>query len=124
MIGTEDIPDDIDGDVLRRMRSQGDSLQAPRDIDFNILFSDEAPAIEFCRSFDPAEFRCRYKRYDEEEGLSWNVTVSRHMVPHHADIVAHESRLQELATHLEGEVDGWGCFNVQDIPQVGERGDG
>ncbi len=35
------LPDDENGDVLRRMMEKGDDLTRPRDIDFSVLFADE-----------------------------------------------------------------------------------
>ncbi|MBD9390026.1 ribonuclease E inhibitor RraB [Agrobacterium sp. AGB01] len=39
-----DLPDDVNGDVLRRLVAEGDNLSVPRTIDFQIIFPDEKSA--------------------------------------------------------------------------------
>jgi hypothetical protein len=42
-----DIPDDVNGDVLRRLVADGDNLSVPSTLDFQILFPDEKSATRF-----------------------------------------------------------------------------
>jgi hypothetical protein len=45
------LPDDENGDVLRRMVAKGDDLTRPRNIDFSVLFADEGSAEKFAEHF-------------------------------------------------------------------------
>lgn len=54
MIAPEDIPDDVDGDVLRRMRARGDSLTQARAIAYSVVFPTEQAGRSFCEAI--AEF--------------------------------------------------------------------
>jgi hypothetical protein len=99
------------------MYGNGDSLTAARDINFSVIFSDEASAIAFCKVVEAEGFRVRYRFMENGEDLPWDVTASREMVPVHKDIGATEDYLASVATPLGGENDGWGCFDVQDMLQ-------
>lgn len=39
------LPDDANGNVLRRMAEQGDDLTRPRNIDFIVVFANESSAV-------------------------------------------------------------------------------
>jgi hypothetical protein len=116
MTRVEDIPDDVNGDVLRRMYGNGDSLTVARDINFSVIFSDEASAIAFCKATETNGSRVRYKFIEDGEEYPWDVTASREMVPVHQDIDATEDYLASVAMPLGGQNDGWGCFDVEDMP--------
>jgi hypothetical protein len=116
MIRFEDIPDDINGDVLRRMRSAGDSLETARDIDFTVVLPDEPAAIAFCGQLTAQGMRASCAFSEAADYLPWDVTVTKFMVPRHGDITAEESHLASLASVLGGELDGWVTLNIKDLP--------
>jgi len=66
----------------------GDSLSLPRSIDFSVVFPSQQAAFAFC---------------DEivESGLT----------------LAMEGWLAIEAEAFGGENDGWGCFNMNDLPK-------
>lgn len=43
--------------------------------------------------------------------MPWDVTVTKHMIPMHAEITRFEEMLGGAAVPLEGRNDGWGCFS-------------
>lgn len=109
-----DIPDDMNGDVLRRMIADGDNLSVPREIDFSILFPDEKSAIRFARAVGGKFDRIKILLLDSAmRGFDWDVTASRVMLPDHTEITEIEMFLENVITPLGGENDGWGCFQVQ-----------
>ncbi|MDO6964756.1 ribonuclease E inhibitor RraB [Rhizobium alvei] len=114
MTDGEDIPGDATGAALRRMLASGDRLTSPRNIDFSVIFPEESAAISFCEQVDREGFVPRYRKSDVDERLPWDVTATRHMVPRYGDIVAVEDHLQSLAEPLGGEIDGWGCFRIDE----------
>lgn len=111
MIRLEDIPDDLNGDVLRRMRSGGDSLTLAREIDFSVIFPSEEAAIAFCEAVDKPDLKLSYRLSEVDDDRPWDVTVKKDMIPDHAKIAAMEEWLAGHAEPLGGENDGWGCFN-------------
>jgi Regulator of ribonuclease activity B len=44
-------PNDVNGDVLRRMEARGDDLTRPRNIDFTVVFADAISADQFAEHF-------------------------------------------------------------------------
>lgn len=79
-------PPDDNGDVLRKLQRGGDDLSLPRDINFSVVFATEANAIAFAKLFESPDTRVEVERAEAMPGLSWDVTVIRHMVPDHGAI--------------------------------------
>lgn len=106
------IPDDANGDVLRRMLGHGDDLTQPRDIDFVVVFADEASAKEFASHCKSLGLATSVKFSETAKGLPWDVNVVKNMVPQHDKIGEFEDELELVAEPLGGRNDGWGCFPV------------
>lgn len=105
------IPDDDTGQVLRQMLDDGDDLSQPRDVEFYLVFAEEADAQAFAREADALEGLDVLPPERDEEGI-WQVTAIRYMKPEHAAITAREHELAELATRHRGYPDGWGCMHI------------
>ena len=52
------------------------------------------------------------EKHDVAEGLPWDVTVTKNMVPENEAITEFEEVLADLAMGYGGRNDGWGCFSV------------
>lgn len=104
-----EFPDDDNGNVLWHMRSKGDSLTKPREIDFSVIFPSEDAAIEFSVTCLRSEFKVGYHETEQkhEDGLDWEVIVYAHAVPTHADIAMLEDALGKRAALLGGRTSGW-----------------
>lgn len=102
------IPDDENGDVLRAMLEDGDDLTIPREIDFHLVFGDEAAATAFVEAAKQQPDLLLSVPAVDEEGI-WLVTASRHMAPRHGDITRLEKELTVLAESFGGYPDGWEC---------------
>ena len=105
-------PNDENGDVLRQMHERGDDLSRSRDIDFNVIFPNEACATEFALSFSRLGLQVSSEQTAGAPELPWDVRVVKHMVPTHADICEFEAILEGAAAKLGGQTDGWGCFEA------------
>ena len=103
-------PEDENGEVLRRMASHGDNLSAPRNIDFEHVFSSIETALAFTAQVINRTDTVSINWYEERS--SWNVQVTRHMVPTHKNISDLERSLDTTARQFGGEADGWGCMQV------------
>jgi hypothetical protein len=102
------IPDDENGEVLRRMFDDGDDLSLPREIDFHLVFGEEAQARGFAAQAATLPDLLLSVPEVDEEGI-WTVTASRHMSAMHAGITALEQQLALVAQAFEGYPDGWSC---------------
>lgn len=105
------IPDDDNGDVLRRMVAKGDDLTQPRNIDFSVLFADQSSAEKFAEHFRSLGYKVSLKGDYPKPDFSWDVTVVRHMPATHEGIADFENFLQSVADRWGGRNDGWGCFS-------------
>jgi len=106
------IPNDENGDVLRRMLRDGDDLSKPRMIDFCHIFPERRQALAFAEIVDDRELEVSISYYKERD--MWQTIVRRQMVPTHADITTFELSLAFKAEFVGGEADGWGCFVQKD----------
>ena len=100
------LPDDENGDVLRAMLEDGDDLTIPREIDFLLVFADEAAARAFADAANQLPDLIVSIPGMDDEGI-WQVVTSRHMAPKHADITKLENELTVLAESFGGYPDGW-----------------
>ena len=90
------------------MQEQGDDLSIARDVDFYLLFDRRDAAEAFvARAELGADFRLRTARYERTD--KWQVCITRHMVPGHAELVALEKQVARLGREHGGQADGWGC---------------
>lgn len=115
------IPDDENGDVLRAMLEDGDDLTIPREIDFHLVFGDEAAARAFADAANTQSDLLVSMPGVDDEGI-WQVTASRYMVPRHADITKLEKELTVLAESFGGYPDGWEWSRAAG-PVEGDDGD-
>jgi hypothetical protein len=103
-------PNDVNGDVLRRMLASGDDLSVARDIDFAVVFPSEKAAQAFAANSQLAAYKRTVERSQCAPGLPYDVIVVRNMLPTHAGITEFEEFLEQLARPLGGRNDGWGCM--------------
>jgi len=106
-------PNDENGDVLRRLESNGDDLSRARNINFVVVFQDQPSADIFASTFRNLGHATSIEFAETVKELPWDVTVVKHMVPSHQDITDFEHLLQNAATPLGGRNDGWGCLSEQ-----------
>ncbi len=103
------IPDDENGQVLKRMIEDGDDLTRERPIDFFHVFADESDAQDFAAAASARpDLVVEGPQFDDDDSI-WEVTATRVMAARHAAITALETELAEMATRYRGYPDGWGC---------------
>ena len=103
------IPDDENGQVLKRMIEDGDDLERARPIDFYHVFADETDAQDFAAAASAQpDLVVEGPDFDDDDGI-WEVTATRVMAAQHKAITALETELTELAERYRGYADGWGC---------------
>jgi hypothetical protein len=107
-----ELPDDENGDILRRMIAHGDDLSRPRIVDFTQVFPDEASAQAFADRVRLEGLVAEVERTDVAEDLPWDVVIEYPLAPSHTAIAALELKFSKLAGRFGGRIDGWGCENV------------
>ena len=105
-----EFPDDENGDVLRRLQSDGDDLTQPRDIDFIVAFPEGRAAQEFAAQMQRSGYNVVVEQNNTSEQFLWDARIIRNMVPTHEAITGFEVELEELASPYQGRNDGWGCL--------------
>lgn len=103
-----DFPNDMNGDVFRRMIKGGDDLSKPRMMDFCHIFPERRQALAFAEMVDDRELEVCISYYEERE--LWQVIVRRYMIPTYKEVTALELLLASQAESVGGEPDGWGCM--------------
>jgi nicotinamidase-related amidase len=106
----ETFPDDENGDILWNMGRNGDNLEAPREVDFSVIFPTEEAAIEFALHLLRNDQKVSFSAYEEHKELPWQVQAHPVMTPTHENISGYEEQLAQDAEPLGGRNDGWGCF--------------
>lgn len=104
-------PNDANGDVLRRLESQGDNLTKPRNINFTVVFPGESSAEKFAEHFRELGHEVSVEFAEVEKDFPWDVVVVQHMVPSYDAISNFEELLQSVADSWGGHNSGWGCFS-------------
>jgi hypothetical protein len=111
MCALSEIPNDENGDVLRRMIANDDDLTEPRMIDFCYIFPERRQALAFAEIVDDRKLEVCIS-YNERRDM-WDAIVHRYMIPTHRDITALELLLATHAEFVGGKADGWGCMTVK-----------
>ncbi len=109
-----DIPDDENGDVLRRMIAKGDDLSRVRIVDFTHVFPDEASAQAFAVTVEADGLFAVIAMTGMADDLPWDVVIEHPLAPNHAAVTTLELQLGEMAEKFGGRADGWGCEAVVD----------
>jgi Regulator of ribonuclease activity B len=103
-------PDDENGDVLWRMAEQGDNLAIAREVNFSVIFPNEASALKFAVYLLRNGHKVSFSEYEEQDELPWQVEVHPVMLPTHKQITDFEKLLANTSHEHGGQNDGWGSF--------------
>jgi len=107
-------PRNDNGEVLWQLRTSGDALADPREIDFSVIFPSKDAATDFAAGFGKKhrpEVQ-RLRKEDQPEGFPWHVLVYLDEVPRHARIKEFEASLKRQAAPLGGRLWGWSATFV------------
>ncbi len=107
-----EIPDDDNGRVLRRLYDGGDTLSKPRIIEFQFIFPEREQSLEFSRIVPEKDYEICLSYYEERE--MWEAEVRIYMVPDHDAITRLEADLSARAASFDGKPDGWCCIRIKD----------
>jgi hypothetical protein len=110
----EQFPNDDNGDILWTLRSNGDSLESPRDIEFSGVFAAEEKALEFAIRFLRSEMKVEMleDEVEDEDRSEWRVNVFAFAPPSYTDICEFEQTINDFLEELDGEYEGWSTYLV------------
>jgi len=102
------IPQDADGDAMRRVIEHGSDPYRPMDIDFMIA----CPDTESAESIAPLAAEAGYSvsiSVDKEDG-SITCYCMRTMTLDYDSLISCQNELDEIGRQHDGYIDGWGTF--------------
>ncbi|WP_109488600.1 ribonuclease E inhibitor RraB [Occallatibacter savannae] len=112
-----DFPSDENAEVLRRMEAAGDDLTLSRNIDFTVVFPDQAAAQKFAARIRDLGFVASVELTQTAEDHPWDVVVVKNMTPSREGIGDFENLLESVAVPLGGRNDGWGCMSERPVQE-------
>jgi hypothetical protein len=105
---TENLPNDADGDALRRLVATGSDLSREMEIDFAVAVPDRTSGMMFAAAVEPTGYRTKVHQ-DPETG-DWTCYSTRVMLPSYDAIIAVQKMLEEIGAPYNAKPDGWGSF--------------
>jgi len=106
-------PDDVNGDVFRRMKAHGFDFTREHVVDFHAVFATEAEADRIARLY-VADHKAGDKftnietKPHREGGMQ--LTLSKKMIVTYEAVSAFEAMLKERVSEVDGYLDGWGLL--------------
>jgi len=109
------IPNDADGDAMRRVLSDGSDPSKPMDVDFMIA----CPSIASAENIAPQAESRGYKPSIsvDEETSSVTCYCMKSMLLDYDLLISAQAELDALARPHEGYIDGWGTFGNAPKPE-------
>jgi hypothetical protein len=107
-LSTEDLPNDSDGDALRRLIKLGNDLSRPMLIEFFVAVPSEEAGLAIAEAVEKQGYTTSVDFDDEDQ--EWTCYCSCEMVPTYLGLIAAQSDLEQLSASYGGHPDGWGTF--------------
>lgn len=112
MTDLDSIPNDADGDVLRRLVEHGNDLSKFMVIDFHLVVPDEEAGKQLGELVKQAGYKPELW-YDEEQDMI-TLQASKLMLPEYQALIDAQVELGQMALALGGTIDGWGTLGNAD----------
>lgn len=104
----DELPQDSDGDALRRLLATGSDLSKEMEIDFAVDIPDRDTGLALAADVEPLGFRTNVDQ-DSQTG-KWTCYCSRKMIPSYDAVVAVQKTLEDVGRPYNAKPDGWGTF--------------
>lgn len=106
-------PDNENGMILWQLKLHGDNHELPRDIEFNLDFTEEEAAVSCGIYLFQQYYKVELEPPLEDEIESpWSVLAIWRMAADYNEICTLEKELSEVARQFGGTVSGWGCHSM------------
>lgn len=103
------LPNDDDGDALRRVIETGSDISKPMFVDFQIAVPTEESASELANAARKLGYHATISDSPECK-LPWTCECSTRMLATYDALIAIQEELAILAAPYNGFPDGWGTF--------------
>lgn len=118
----DELPNDSDGDALRRLIATGSDLSKEMEIDFAVDVPDGETGLRFAAVVEPMGFRTDVDQ-DGSAG-EWTCYCSRTMIPSYDAIIRIQDTLEDIGRPFNATPDGWGsCGNGPNSRKTGAKPD-
>lgn len=108
----DELPNDADGDVLRRLIVTGSDLSKEMEIDFTVDVPNKEYGTAFVQVVEPLGFRTNVDQ-DSETG-DWTCYCTRRMIPSYRAIIEVQKTLEDLGRPFNAIPEVWGSFGNAD----------
>jgi regulator of RNase E activity RraB len=103
------VPNDADGDAIRRLAQDGSDLSKPMFINFQVAVPNKSSAEELAVVARKLGYRITI--YESPEcTLPWTCECSTRMVATYEGVIAVQNDLAEMSEQFGGVPDGWASF--------------
>lgn len=104
-------PDDVDGDVLRRMQEAGFDFSAPVDIDFNIDFESWPPSAQCMAKLTAIHPNAKLIEPEDDDDEEGYVQIVVHDLLTYEMVIRVQRELSELVAPYGGVCESWGAWS-------------
>jgi regulator of RNase E activity RraB len=104
----EDLPNDADGDALRRLLEDGSDLTQEMEIDFAMDIPDQEAGLAFAEIVRPLGYAAEVQKDDESN--RWTCYCIITIVPAYETMISIQESLADLGRPFGAIPDGWGSF--------------
>ncbi|TMM46835.1 ribonuclease E inhibitor RraB [Colwellia ponticola] len=99
-------PEDDIGNTLWQMQEKGEDLLSEREIEFSILFSEQALALKFGQLLLENNQKISFTPSQARADLPWEITAYPQMPVSYENITSYQALLETSAEPLQGQFDG------------------
>jgi|TARA_R110001592_G_scaffold4103_2_gene22977 hypothetical protein len=104
-------PDDDNGQLLAEIAAAGIDLNKMHQVDFFILFEQEADAEKFAKEIVSDALVQKAELEKCKDTGVWEVITQVQMVPEHTLLGQAEQYIESIANSFNGYGDGWGLMD-------------
>lgn len=102
------LPQDADGDALRRIAADGSDLTKAMEIDFAVDVPSEQAGKDFAKAI--AHLPYQTSLYFDEEEKAWTCYCSKTLIPSYEAILQVQEELTAAGAPFDAVPDGWGTY--------------
>ncbi len=102
-------PDDVDGDVLRRLEESGFDFQKPTTIDFNVDFDSWPPHPDAVSKLK--EFAGAIEIYEPDGEYSGYILFNIHQILSYKLVIDTQENVSSLVAEYGGVCESWGVLS-------------
>lgn len=104
----DELPNDSDGQALRRLVLDGSDLSKPMEIDFAMDIPNRNAGLAFSPIVEKLGFRTRLSQ--DQLTSDWTCYCTCTIIPTHTAMIEIQKKLEEIGRPYGAKNDGWGSF--------------